>query len=137
MPLTFNRVMNLTDQASVRCLLAFGAGALSVLAYAPFQWWWLSPVTFALVLTLTQRTAPEQRIWPMWFAFGLGKFLIGSSWLRVSMIDYGGLSLPLSMLVLLIFNSYQALYPFSAHCAATAQLARCLRTCWLFPPLWL
>ena len=61
-------------------LLAFIAGALGVLGFAPFDF---SPVliaSLALLIVLWRRATSRRHAGLIGFAFGLGYFLAGVSW---------------------------------------------------------
>ncbi|MFA3792495.1 apolipoprotein N-acyltransferase [Aliiglaciecola sp. SL4] len=83
-------------------------GALLTFAYAPFSLWFLTPVLLAgffyrLLLTKSGfKTA---------FAFGLGWFGAGISWVHVSIADFGGLPLVGSLGLMILLCSFLALYP--------------------------
>jgi apolipoprotein N-acyltransferase len=90
--------------------IALLLGGLLTFAYAPFdQWWltWLSLVGFIILLA----KSPAQQAFKLGFAFGLGWFGAGISWVHVSIADYGGLPLIGSVGLMLVLCSYLALYP--------------------------
>ena len=89
-------------------LIALLCGAVMTLGYAPFSFWPVIPlalISFFLLLTHSQR--------PAWlgFSFGLGWFSAGVGWVYVSIADYGGFPLPVSLLLMLLLAAYLALYP--------------------------
>ena len=128
---------NQSSAQAARITLSFLAGAFSVLAYAPFHYWILAPLALMLPLFLGQYHK-SKHYYLIWFAFGLGKFFIGSHWLSVSMTDFGGLPLLPSLLILLVFNAYQALYPMLAGWLLQRfnPLAHLNKTVMLFPVIW-
>jgi apolipoprotein N-acyltransferase len=90
---------------------ALVAGALSVFGFAPFG---LAPIpilTLAYLIQLWQR-APNARTaaW-LGFAFGLGLFLAGVSWVYVSLNTFGGMPLPIAVVATVGFCAYLALFP--------------------------
>ncbi len=91
-------------------LIALVAGALLPLAFAPYHLFpvaVLSPaLLFAVLLTLT----PAQGFRRGWL-FGLGMFGVGVSWIFVSIHEFGSASVPLAVLLTLLFVSFMALYP--------------------------
>ena len=91
-------------------LLLCAAGALQVAAFAPLGWWPLSFVSLA-VLFHAWRGAPPRTAAGLGFAWGLGCFLVGVSWVYVSMHDVGGMPAPVAALMTLAFALYLALYP--------------------------
>jgi len=99
--------------------IAAGLGALTVTGYAPL---WLYPVpllTFAGLFLLWQRSADARAAAFTGFAFGLGWFVAGVSWIYVSLHTFGAMPAPLAAAVTLLFCAYLALFP-----AAAGWLAR-------------
>jgi apolipoprotein N-acyltransferase len=91
-------------------LLPFGAGALHVAAFAPLGWWPLSFLSLAILFVLWNKASLREAAW-QGFAWGLGCFLVGVSWVYVSMHDVGGMPAPIAALMTLAFALYLALYP--------------------------
>lgn len=110
-------------------LIAVFAGTLQTLALAPFNQWWcglLSLVLFAWLL----HTANNIQRWPvrsvLWlsFCYGLGLFATGSSWVYVSITDFGGASTLLGVFLTSLFVSSMALQfmlPFAVISRLRAQ----------------
>ncbi|MBI1905804.1 MAG: apolipoprotein N-acyltransferase [Rhodocyclales bacterium] len=96
---------------SARLLLAAMAGAAGLFAYAPFD---VFPAAFislgALALLLTRETRARGGWW-IGFAWGLGAFLAGVSWLYVALNRYGGVPAPLAALAITLLCAYMALFP--------------------------
>lgn len=89
---------------------ALALGAITVAGFAPLNWWWLPLLTLA-GLAYMWRGAGRWRAAALGFAFGLGWFCTGISWVYVSMHDYGGMPPPLAGLATLLFAAYLALFP--------------------------
>ena len=92
-------------------LAAFLLGAATVLGFAPAA---LAPVpvlSAAGLLWLWQGAASPRRAAALGFAFGLGLFLTGVSWVYVSLHDFGAMPAPLAALATLLFCAFLALYP--------------------------
>jgi len=91
--------------------LAALAGVAGVGAFAPFHFFWLAWPAWALLYVLLI-VAPNPRA-AAWrgFAFGLGHFLAGVSWVYVSLHDVGGMPLPVAALATLLLCAYMAFYP--------------------------
>lgn len=73
-------------------LRSFGAGAVSVLAFAPFGWWFILPLVFAILWHDIMRAAAEDQPKPLrgvfltlWF-FGLGHFMVGLLWMNEALL---------------------------------------------------
>lgn len=91
-------------------LAAIVLGASLVFAYAPFQQAWLViPVLFALLFIT--RPLPINQAWKVGFAFGLGWFSTGLSWIYVSIDQFGGLPVIASIAVLAALFLYLSLFP--------------------------
>lgn len=100
-----------------RNLLLIFAGALSVLAFSPFNLWWMSIISLSLLFSLYQEDS--RRAFFSGFLFGLGMFGAGTSWVFNSLYEYGeapfiaaaGITL-VSILVLSVFPAtvLKALY---------------------------
>ncbi|KXI29443.1 apolipoprotein N-acyltransferase [Paraglaciecola hydrolytica] len=94
----------------LRLLVALILGGLLTLGYAPFSQWWLVPIActaFIYLLTQTGKT----HSFKLGFAYGLGWFGAGISWVHVSIADFGGLPLIGSLSLMLLLCGYLALFP--------------------------
>jgi apolipoprotein N-acyltransferase len=89
-------------------------GAASVFGFAPFYVFPLPILTLAAQAWLWHRAASTAHAIALGFAFGLGFFLTGTSWIFVSMHDFGGMAVPVAALATLIFCGYFALLPAAA-----------------------
>lgn len=94
----------------LRLAVAFCSGALTVAGFAPFFLFPLPLLTFALLVGLWSSASARQAA-ALGFAFGLGLFLAGVSWIYVSLHDHGGMPLPLAALAVLLFCGVLALFP--------------------------
>ena len=91
--------------------LAACAGAATVAGFAPLYWFPLPVMTLALLIMLWQRTAGRRDAALVGFAFGLGYFLVGVSWVYVSLHDFGAMPALLAAILTLLFCAILALYP--------------------------
>lgn len=102
------------------------AGAVQALCFAPgpLPAWSLPFIQIATLSVLAahvwQADNPRQAAGRGWL-FGWAQFSIGVYWLTISMHQFGGLALPLSIAALLLFAAVMALYAAGA-CALTAWL---------------
>jgi apolipoprotein N-acyltransferase len=87
------------------------AGAACVLGFAPFYWWPVPIVALAVLFAAFERAATPRRAALAGYAFGLGYFLAGVSWVYVSLHDFGSMPAPLAGLATLLFCAYLALFP--------------------------
>jgi apolipoprotein N-acyltransferase len=126
----FNNLINKNN------VVSFLAGFCLVFTYAPFSLWWMTLIIpalwFSIIDQSTVRNSTKQG-----FIFGLGWFCSGISWVHVSIDQYGGLPLVVSLLLMLLLCIYLALYPavacyFSARFSSNKHL-----NLWLLPTFWL
>lgn len=105
-------------------------------AYAPFGLWPTALLTISLLLVqlnLQSAKASSQ----IAFCFGLGWFGSGISWVHVSIDQFGGLPLPISVLLMLLLAGYLALFPaLMALLNAKLSPSKTFNIA-LAPPLWL
>ena len=94
-------------------MIAFFAGAATVLAFAPAGFYPLAFVTLTL-LAHAWSDAPPRRCFLAGFWFGLGFFLAGVSWVYVSMSEFGGMPPPLAAFTTAFFCAFLALFPATA-----------------------
>ena len=90
---------------------AFAAGAVAVAGFAPFYAWPLSIASLAVLFGMWARQSSRWRAFALGYAFGLGFFLVGVSWIYVSLHDFGGMPVVLTALAVLLFCAYLALFP--------------------------
>ena len=100
-----------TPRRTAEWALAAGLGALTVTGYAPFGFYPLPLLTFAGLFLLWQRAADARAAALTGFAFGLGWFVAGVSWVYVSLHTFGAMPAPLGGAVTLLFCAYLALHP--------------------------
>lgn len=111
---------------------------MNVFAFAPFSWWPLclvsSGVLFALWLRANRMTAAR-----LGFAYGLGMFGVGTSWMYVSLNTFGGMSPLLAgfciVLLVLAVSLWFAAAGFVQACFSTH--ARTARLILIMPAVWL
>lgn len=92
-------------------LLPFAAlGAVAVAGFAPFYLFPLPVVALALLFGAWAGAAPRRAAW-LGYAFGLGFFGAGVSWVYVSMHDFGHMPTALAVLATVLFCGFLALFP--------------------------
>jgi apolipoprotein N-acyltransferase len=91
--------------------LAFIAGALTVFGFAPFHVYVIPFFSLAILFQLW-RHAPTMRLAFLtgWY-FGFGFFLLGVSWIYVSLHTFGSMPAPLAGLATVLFCAFLALFP--------------------------
>ena len=97
--------------AQAPLLAAFLLGAATVLGFAPIALAPLPILCAAGLLWLWQGAATPRRAAALGFAFGLGLFLAGVSWVYISLHDFGAMPAPLAAVATLLFCAFLALYP--------------------------
>ena len=83
-------------------LLTILSGALLPLAFAPANWVPIVFISPAILLAIWLHSTPVQSLWRGWL-FGLGFFGIGTSWVYVSIHQFGNASVPLAVLITILF----------------------------------
>jgi apolipoprotein N-acyltransferase len=117
-------------------VIAFLAGAASVLAFAPFGLEPLAFLTFALLIHLWIDAPPRRCAW-RGFWFGLGLFGAGVSWVYVSLSQFGGMPPLLAGVATALFCAFLALFPAAAGwLQARIPAGSALRACLLIPAAW-
>jgi apolipoprotein N-acyltransferase len=99
-----------TISIKLKLLFACLLGASLTLAYAPFSFWFVTFIGITAFVLLLSQAQPQQGF-KLGFAFGLGWFGAGISWVHVSIADFGGLPLIGSLGLMLLLCSYLALFP--------------------------
>jgi apolipoprotein N-acyltransferase len=92
-------------------LLPFLAGAACVFGFAPFHAWPVPIVALAALFFTWMRSGSARQAWLSGFAFGLGYFLAGVSWVYVSLHVYGSMPAVLAAVATFLFCAYLALFP--------------------------
>lgn len=91
-------------------LVALLAGVIYPLAFAPHDWVALSLASVAILWWTLHNAPPKKAFW-LGYAFGIGQFGMGVSWVFVSMHTYGETNLVLSALMTAVFVLFLALFP--------------------------
>jgi apolipoprotein N-acyltransferase len=116
--------------------LFFLAGLSLVLAYAPFSQWYLSLFVPAIVFYHLAKEVPKKSA-KLMLLFAFGWFASGISWVHVSIDQFGGLPLVVSLALMLILCLYLALFPaLAAYLTAYFSTKKQLNL-WLLIPFWL
>lgn len=116
-------------------LLLAGLGALNTLAFAPFHYHMLPLLTLSvLAYCLLQAQSPKQAA-IFGYAYGLGWFGVGVSWVHVSIATFGGMPLIASLAVMALLVGYLALFPalaswFSWRFRGNFWFPLLLASCW-------
>ena len=129
--------------------VAFLAGGVSVLAYAPFELFPVAAVSLSVLFWLLGPGAPASLCadsrgrrarggFGIGFAWGLGAMLAGVSWLYVALNRFGGMPMPLAGLAVLLFCAFMGLFAgFSGALFGALRQGRAGRDALLFAAAWL
>ncbi len=116
--------------------LCFLSGFFLVFAYAPFSYWWLALTLPSIMLYQVKNSSPRVAA-KKTALFAFGWFSSGISWVHVSIDQFGGLPLIVSLLLMLALCAYLAIFPALAG-YLTARIAKNKHVnLWLFPSIWL
>ena len=99
-------------------LLALAAGALSVLAFAPFGLWPLQIATLAVLFGLAAHTLSVKQGALLGWLYGFACAACGVHWLYVSMHQFGGMPAAMAVLAVLLLAAYVGAWSALALAAA-------------------
>ncbi|MEA3194947.1 MAG: apolipoprotein N-acyltransferase, partial [Betaproteobacteria bacterium] len=117
-------------------VIALLAGAASVLAFSPAGFFPLALLSFAVMIH-PWMTATPRGAFRTGYAFGLGLFVAGVSWIYVSMHNFGGMPMPLAAAATLLFCAFLALFPAAAGwLQARIPAQPSVRACLVIPAAW-
>ncbi|MEA5097863.1 MAG: apolipoprotein N-acyltransferase, partial [Burkholderiaceae bacterium] len=96
--------MNIRPSSAISLLLPLFAGALTVLAFAPFGYWPIQLLSLALVFHLALRAQSVRKSVFIGWVYGFGWAVCGVYWLFVSMHRFGGMPAWLAVLAVLLLG---------------------------------
>lgn len=93
-------------------LLAFTCGALTHLSFAPYHIQWLAPLSLAVFYAslISGRKLSARQHLGLGLGFGGGLFSFGIRWVHVSIDNFGGLPLVVSLFLMLLLSLYLACF---------------------------
>jgi apolipoprotein N-acyltransferase len=91
-------------------VLALSAGLMLPLAFAPFSWFPLAVLAPALLFSVWISASARRALWRGWL-FGIGMFGLGTSWIQISLHQFGIPALAFSVSATALFVGFLALYP--------------------------
>ena len=120
-----------------RLRVAFLAGAAMVPAYAPLEWFPLALAAPALLIHLwLAAPGPRAAAWTG-FAFGMGMFLVGVSWVYISLHRFGAMPAPLAAFATFAFSVILASYlALAGAVQAKLRVPPAMRAALVIPALW-
>ncbi len=92
-------------------LAAVLGGALGVAGFAPFHFWPCALISLMVLFALWARAGSQRAAFATGWAWGLGLFAAGVSWIYVSLHVYGHMPAWLAAAATLLFCAYLALFP--------------------------
>ncbi|MDD5036276.1 MAG: apolipoprotein N-acyltransferase, partial [Methylococcaceae bacterium] len=113
-------------------------GLLLPLAFSPYDWSWLAPVSLLLLFASWLNATPLRAL-ARGYWFGLGQFGLGVSWVYFSMHDFGGASVLEAIALTVVFVLVLALYPALAGWLAVRLFggtAKYIKLLLVFPAVW-
>lgn len=131
-------MMNSLIHRLKRPFAAVFVGAATTFAFAPYQLWPLAIISPTLLLLLIHQQS-SKRSFAIGYAWGLGQFATGISWVHVSIDTFGGMPKIASLFLMALLVGYLALYSALA-CYLTNKWFPALsrrRYFLAFPALWL
>ncbi|MCZ7600112.1 MAG: hypothetical protein M5U09_23535 [Gammaproteobacteria bacterium] len=116
---------------------SLAAGLVMPLAFAPFDLFFLAPLALAWLFPVWIEVPLRRRV-AAGFAFGLGMFGAGVSWVYVSLHDFGNMPPVLAAVCVAGFVAFLALYPAAAALATGLfdRAGKAVRLLVVFPALW-
>lgn len=90
---------------------AFLLGAATVAGFAPFGLFPLPVLTLAGLFVLWRKAETPRRAALLGYAWGLGFFLAGVSWVYVSLNQFGGMAPPVAAVATVLFCAVLAVFP--------------------------
>lgn len=124
---------NITDKENA---LSFFLGLALVLCYAPFSYYWLMVILLPAWLYSLQGKSAKATA-KQGFIFAFGWFSAGISWVHVSIDQFGGLPLAVSILLMVALCLYLALFLALACFLAARFSYQNKLNLWLLLPFWL
>ena len=104
--------------------LAAAAGAATVFGFAPFGLSALPVATLVVLFWQWHDAASPRDAAGTGFAYGLGLFGAGASWLYIAIQTFGGMPAPLAALAIALLVAYLALWPAAAGWLAARSTQR-------------
>ncbi len=118
-------------------ITAFVLGAVTVAGYAPFGVFPLPVLTLAALFYLWSKAPSPRGAAMQGFAYGLGLFLFGVSWVYVSLHDFGAMPALLAAIATFLFCAFLALLPAAAaYGCVRPRFSRAVMCALLAPAAW-
>lgn len=116
---------------------ALFAGMSCVFGFAPFEIFPIPVLALAVLFVFWQRAGTPRIAARLGFAFGLGLFGAGISWIYVALHDYGDMPMPLALPATMLFAAFLALFTaLAGYAQARFSVENGLRTILVMPAAW-
>ncbi|HDR1432964.1 TPA: apolipoprotein N-acyltransferase [Pasteurella multocida] len=90
--------------------IALFSGMIGVLAFSPFDYWGCAYLSLLGLIFVAKTAEKKTALWSA-FLWGLAFFTFGINWVHVSIHQFGGASVVVSYVLVLVLAAYLALYP--------------------------
>ena len=117
-------------------IISFIAGLIMVFSYAPYDQWWLAFPALIAWFSQIHLAAPKKAAQAS-YAFGLGWFGAGISWVHVSIDQFGGMPLVVSIALMVLLCAYLALFPALAGYLTARLSSNRQLNLMILPALWI
>ena len=124
-------------RANLNLPLVIVAGGLLTFAFAPFDLFWIAPLSYA-ALIYAWRGATPRRAFLLGFSFGAASFLGGVHWVYISIHDFGQAHAALAIVLTIALVVILALFVAASGWLAARWFVTDGPRAWLgvFPALW-
>lgn len=117
-------------------LVLLAAGALQTLTLSPWEWWWLGPVSIALIVAVILFQSARQLFLSGWLT-GVGLFASGVTWIYISISEHGNTAVPLAIVLMALFIAGLGLvHGIAFWCWGKLAKDSPVRRLILFPAVW-
>ena len=121
---------------------AFAAGAAAVLGFSPVDFFPATLAALAVLIHLWMRASAPGAAFRIGYAFGLGLYGAGASWVYISLNRFGAMPMPLAAAATLAWCAFLALFPgvagwIQARIARDSAAPEALRVALLIPASWM
>lgn len=108
-----NAVLSVLQRPGMIYVLALVAGLLYPLGFSPVDFWPATLFSMSVFYGLLSHADPKTGIrrWKIAACYGFMQFALGTSWVYVSIHDFGGANVFLAFVITLLFTFYLTLYP--------------------------
>ena len=101
----------MTSARALALAMAAVAGVATVVGFAPFGIAHLPPLTLSLLFALWNGASSRRAAAETGFAFGLGLFGAGVSWVYIALETFGGMPAVIAIIATAAMVAYLALWP--------------------------